>query len=121
MRDNAPDAVTRARALRRTLSPPEVKLWCELRAQSPGRCPFRKQHPVGPYVLDFYAASARLAVEVDGYSHGVEDRAGRDARRDAWLALSHIEVHRIAASEVLRDATAIADGLLRLARERVGR
>lgn len=104
--------------MRRQLSPPELKLWLELKAGSQGRCPFRRQHPVGPYILDFYAPSVRLCVEVDGYSHSVGDRERQDARRDAYLAESHIEVVRVAVSDVLRDPGAVAQHLLRLVRER---
>ena len=96
------------------MSPPEVKL----KAGSPGRCPFRRQHPIGPYILDFYASGARLCVEIDGYSLGAGDREQHDERRDAWLALSHIEVLRIAASDVLRDPGAVAEHLLRLVWDR---
>jgi very-short-patch-repair endonuclease len=46
---------------------------------------FRRQHPIGRYVLDFYCAEARLAVEIDGMSHDLGDRPRHDANRDAWL------------------------------------
>jgi very-short-patch-repair endonuclease len=54
---------------------------------------FRGQHPIGPYVLDFYCAKARLAV--DGMSHDSADRLERDARNDAWLRERGIAVMRI--------------------------
>ena len=85
-----------ARKLRRNLSAPEAMLWSRLRARAPGRPSFRRQHPIGPYVLDFYCAKARLAVEIDGMSHDVEDRPQRDQRRDAWLAAHGVTVMRIA-------------------------
>lgn len=49
-----------ARQLRRKLSPPEARLWRVLRLRGPGLPVFRRQHPIGPYVLDFYCAKARL-------------------------------------------------------------
>ena len=61
------------------------------------------QHPVGPYVLDFYCAAARLAVEVDGAVHDLPEQAARDARRMAWLAERGIRVVRVPAWEVLKD------------------
>jgi very-short-patch-repair endonuclease len=76
----------RAKALRRTMSLPEVLLWKAIRVGAVERLRFRRQHPIGPYVLDFYCEAAKLAVEVDGASHGAGDRPARDARRDAWLA-----------------------------------
>lgn len=95
MRDNAPGVLPLARKLRKHLSPPELKLWLELKANAPGRNPFRKQHPIGPYVLDFYAPSVRLAVEIDGWSHNLGGQGERDERRGAWLSLSLIDVLRI--------------------------
>jgi very-short-patch-repair endonuclease len=96
----------RAKALRRTLSLPEALLWRALKGGAVERLRFRKQHPVGPYVLDFYCHAAKLAVEVDGASHGAGDRPARDARRDAWLADQGIATLRLPASLILRDVDA---------------
>ena len=98
----------RARALRREMTPPEVMLWVWLKVRRDGWPSFRRQHPVGPYVLDFYCAEVRLAVEVDGLVHGLGDRTMRDAERDQWLAGEGIEVMRVAASDVLRDPEAVS-------------
>ena len=87
----------RARRLRRVMTPPELGLWLRLKNRQLGGYRFRKQHPVGPYILDFYCPEARLAVEVDGYSHSVEGAAEHDARRDAWLRGQGVEVFRISA------------------------
>jgi len=110
--------VRRARRLRRQLSPAEVKLWCELRAR-PGGLKFRKQHPAGPYVLDFYCAAVRLVVEVDGAFH---DRGGaptRDAERDAWLARFGVATLRVPAAELYRDTDAVVRGIVQTARARM--
>jgi very-short-patch-repair endonuclease len=106
-----------ARGLRRTLSPPEARLWVRLRNRTAEFPAFRRQHPMGPYVLDFYCARAGLAVEVDGWSHGVGDRPTRDARRDAWLVGQGVHVLRIEAAEVMRDPDGVADGVMRHAAE----
>ncbi|MGC6328546.1 endonuclease domain-containing protein [Rhizorhabdus sp. FW153] len=95
--------IERARKLRKALSLPEVLLWKALR-QRPRGWKFRRQHPAGPYVLDFYCAEARLAIEVDGIAHDMGDRPERDAVRDAWLAGQGVAVLRIPAGEVLRNA-----------------
>mgnify|MGYP001609301439 CR=1 FL=1 len=64
---------------------PERRLWWELRHSRLDGLKFRRQHPLGPYVLDFYCHAARLAVEVDGGSHRIDGRRESDARRDEWL------------------------------------
>jgi very-short-patch-repair endonuclease len=84
------------------LSLPEGLLWRELR-QRPGGIKFRRQHPSGPYVLDFYCSDARLAIEVDGAGHAFGDRPQRDLERDAWFAAAGIETLRVPAKLVLTD------------------
>jgi very-short-patch-repair endonuclease len=97
--------VKKAQALRRALSPPEVILWSLLRRR-PAGLKFRRQHPVGPYVLDFYCPSARLGIEVDGLTHDRGDRPERDEIRDVWLKQQRISVLRIPAREVYDDPEA---------------
>jgi very-short-patch-repair endonuclease len=94
--------VLRARALRRDMSLPEGLLWRELR-QRPGGFKFRRQHPIGNLVVDFYCPSARLVVEVDGLAHDMGAQPKRDPARDAWLNAQGFRVLRITAPDVLRD------------------
>jgi very-short-patch-repair endonuclease len=83
----APDRTfERARELRRQMSLPEVVLWQALRNVRLAGLRFRRQHPIGPYILDFYCPAARLALEVDGFAHYSIAEAYRDERRQAWLA-----------------------------------
>lgn len=100
------------------MSLPEVLLWTRLRPRAPDRPAFRRQHAVGPYILDFYCASLRLAIEIDGETHRTAQAAAHDASRTQWLGEQGIEVLRIAASEVLTDPDAAADWLLNLVRIR---
>lgn len=95
------------------MTPPEVYLWRKLRALRSQGVHFRRQHPVGAYVLDFYCAEARLAVEVDGFGHTMGRQPERDERRDAWLKTQGVTVWRIPATEVLRDSDEVADRILR--------
>jgi very-short-patch-repair endonuclease len=71
---------------------------------------FRNQHPLGPYILDFYCPAAKLAVEVDGATHGEDLQAAHDARRDAWLESQGLTVYRVPAGSVFRNADQVADG-----------
>ena len=107
--------IQRARRLRRDMSPPEVRLWLRLKGRKTGAPHFRRQHPLGPYVLDFFCGAARLVVEVDGWGHNMGDQPERDERRDAWLTDRGLMVVRILAADVMRDADEAADGLMRLA------
>ncbi len=93
---------------------PEVLLWQRLRRRSCG-VKFRRQHPLAGYVLDFYCPASRLAVEVDGEAHDRGDRPLRDARRDAVLRANGLTILHIAASDILRDADAVADAVARAA------
>ena len=103
--------VIQSRHLRRTMSLPEVLLWRELR-RKPHDLKFRRQHPTGPYSLDFYCSDARLAIEVDGEAHSRGDRPTRDQARDAWLARAGVETMRIPAKEVLNDLEAVLRGIV---------
>jgi len=101
----APKSIKLARTLRRNLTLPEVILWRLLRGKALDGLRFRRQHPLGPYVLDFYCPSARLCVEVDGRAaHDSPDQAEHDLRRDAWLAEQQIKVLRIPAADILDPA-----------------
>lgn len=103
--------VARARQLRRQMSLPEVLLCQELRKQS--EVNFRRQHPLGPYVLDFYCAAAKLCMEVDGIAHDMGSAPKRDATRDEWLREKGVTVLRIAATEALRSPHEVAEAVIR--------
>ena len=106
--------VKRAKSLRRSLTPPEAMLWARLRRRGEGPV-FRRQHPLGPFILDFYCAAAKLVIEIDGEGHGHGDQPQKDERRDAWLERQGLRVLRIAAVDVFRDADEVADGIWRTA------
>ena len=91
---------TNANRLRKQMTPPEIALWLALRANEEG-LRFRKQHAAGPYILDFYCAPARLAIEVDGEAHNHGNRPQRDATRDAWLVAQNIRTLHYPAREML--------------------
>jgi len=100
-----------ARDLRGQLTLPEVILWGELRKR-PAGLKFRRQHPAGAYVLDFFCAGAALAVEVDGEAHGRGAQPAHDASRDAWLTGEGVRVLRLTASSVLNDLPAVVQHIV---------
>ena len=100
-----------AKRQRRNMSPPEVKLWALLR-RSPGGVSFRRQHPIGPYVADFYCAAVKLVIELDGQIHNFT--VEHDEARDQYIRGLGLGVVRIPAADVMADAASVADGLVRL-------
>jgi very-short-patch-repair endonuclease len=117
MEDHSPAALNSAKRLRREMSLPEVLLWNHLRGQPMG-VKFRKQHPIGDYVVDFYCAAKRIAIEGDGIAHDMGDRPSRDTRRDAKLREMGVEVVRIPAADVLRNVEESAEAIVRLCDDR---
>jgi very-short-patch-repair endonuclease len=118
LKDKAPKprsgSVARARSLRKSMTLPEVLLWQALRARPHG-LKFRKQHPSGPFIIDFYCSDARLVVEVDGEAHSCGERPAKDEARDAWFARWQIATLRVPAMEVLRDLDAVVRGIVHAA------
>ena len=98
--------IRHARVLRSEMSLPEVLLWRVLRSR-PGGLKFRRQHPAGPYIADFFCHDAKLIVEIYGEAHGRGDRPERDRGRGAWFTERGFDVIRIPAAEALRDMDAV--------------
>ena len=111
-------SVARARKLRKEMTLPEVLLWRLLRGQPQG-VKFRRQHPSSRIGMDFYCSDARLVIEVDGIAHDMGDNPERDLNRDAWLRSKGIDTVRIPATDVLKDVSTVADGILSLALSRL--
>jgi very-short-patch-repair endonuclease len=93
----------RAKQLRRALTPPEARLWVALKGRQLCGLHFRKQHSVGPYVLDFYCSEVALAVEVDGQQHWADTQAVHDQHRDWWLGERGVRTLRVSAEAVRID------------------
>ncbi len=89
---------------------PERLLWGRLRAGQLAGIRFRRQQPVGPYVLDFYCASKKLAIELDGMTH--DERVDYDARRTAYLESTGLHVIRFSDDEVLTDIDGVVQRIV---------
>ena len=109
--------VARARDLRRTMTLPEVLVWQHIRGRRLDGIRFRRQHPIGPYILDFFCEDARLTVEVDGESHSQAEAVEHDKRRTEWLNARGISVLRIPARDVLSELPAVVDHIQRQVRD----
>jgi very-short-patch-repair endonuclease len=95
----SPLTVARAKHMHREPTYPEYRLWMKLRAGQIGGLHFRRQHPIGPYIVDFYCGKAKLAIELDGVSH--DDRQAYDDQRTEFLRTNGVRVIRFTDDEVL--------------------
>jgi very-short-patch-repair endonuclease len=103
------------------MSPPEAVIWVRIRGRDDDAPSFRRQHPVGPYVADFYCSVARLVVEIDGAVHGEDAQFRHDERRDAYMRGLGLTVMRISAADVMADPDECVEGIVRTARALCGR
>ena len=111
--------IHRARGLRRSATKAEQALWRVLRGHRAAGRQFRRQYPVGPYIVDFCCLADRLVVEVDGGQHAW--RAGEDGARTAWLEAHGYRVLRFWNNEVLENIEGVAEAIVAaLERRNVG-
>jgi len=99
-----------ARALRRSMTEPERRLWWHLRHRLPVEgSHFRRQVVIGPYIADFCCPRARLIVEVDGNQHGFDAEIAYDARRTAYLEEQGFRVVRFSNRDVMTEIEVVLD------------
>ena len=97
----------RARTLRRNPTEAERALWRHLRLRQLDGYKFRRQQPLGPYILDFICLEKRLIVELDGGQHA--EQVVADAERTAWLEGQGFRVLRFWNHDVLKDIQAVKE------------
>jgi len=102
--------VEKARDLRRGITPAERRLWSALRGRSLNGCKFRRQHPIGCFIVDFVCLERRLIIEVDGGQHAENPD---DERRTAWLEAQGWRVLRFWNDEVRENLDAVAERIMR--------
>jgi adenine-specific DNA-methyltransferase len=102
----------KARTLRRAMTDAERILWKRLRNRQLVNRKFRRQHPLGPYVLDFYCPSKRLVIEIDGGQHYTPEGKTRDKTREKYLNQHDIEVIRYSDRDVLTKVDAVLQDIL---------
>ena len=101
-----------ARALRRRLTPQEIKLWVKLRELKALGFHFRRQAPIGRYIVDFASFGARLVIEVDGGQHGMEAGVRSDRERDTFLRARGFSILRFWNSDVDRNLNGVMESIL---------
>ena len=98
-----------AKTLRHDMTDAEQQLWRQLRAHRLYGQKFRRQQPIGPYVVDFVHFGARLIVEADGGQHDGRDK---DAVRDRWLAQQGFKIMRFWNNDILRNPAGVLATIL---------
>lgn len=101
----------RARQLRKDATPAEVILWKIIRGRRFAGLKFRRQQPLGPYIVDFFCAPLKLVVELDGETHVGKEK--KDQIRQAWLEEQGYKVVRFDNSVVYEDFEVVEDTIWR--------
>ena len=101
--------VVRARRLRKESTVAERQLWTEIRKLKSN---FRRQAPIGPYIVDFVHHGAKLVIEIDGYYHSLQEQQARDVARTEWLKAKGYHVIRFDEADVRRDVAAVIARIL---------
>ena len=101
IRGTTPEIEQAARRLRKNMTPAEKRLWSVLRNKQLNGLRFRRQHPVGNFILDFYCPACKLVVEVDGEIHS--DRLDYDNARTSKLAEHGYSVLRFSNKRIMNE------------------
>ena len=100
-----------AKVMRQSMTTAEFRLWQRLRKPGIEGCRFRRQAPVGPYIVDFFCPQKRLIVELDGDQHGFPVVMEADAERTEWLRQNGYVVIRFWNHEVTTNMEGVCDAI----------
>lgn len=103
--------------MRRTMTEAELALWLWLRKPGIAGLRFRRQVPIGPYIVDFFCPQRRLVVEVDGGQHASDEDAAHDRARDAWLSAQGYRVIRVWNNDVMENIDGVCAAITEAAKE----
>jgi len=101
-----------ARALRKRLTPQEVKLWVKLRELKSLGFHFRRRAPIGRYIVDFVSFRSQLVIEADGGQHGMPEGAQSDQVRDDFLQPQGFRILRFWNSDIDANLAGVMDRIL---------
>jgi adenine-specific DNA-methyltransferase len=112
----SPMQIALTRKLRREQTDAEKALWAKLKSRQMEGVKFRRQHPLGPYIVDFISLERKIILEVDGGQHNEREARRRDEERVAWLKERGYRVLRFWNDEVLTNM----NGVLEKIKEAIG-
>jgi very-short-patch-repair endonuclease len=104
-----PQSGNNARRLRKKLTPAEDYFWQMVRGRRLFNLKIRRQHPVGPFIVDFYCHELRLVIEIDGEIHDLEDVKLKDIRREDFLRELDLQIIRFTNDDVFRNSHVIGE------------
>jgi very-short-patch-repair endonuclease len=119
MRGSRPWTTNRARVLRSGSSSACNKMWSELRNRQFGGYKFIREHPIGPFFVDFCCRAEKVVVEIDGGTHGTADETARDRARETFLRAQGYRIFRVHNSDVYENLDGVRDTLLAFLRGEV--
>ena len=99
------------RLLRSQMTPAETRLWLRLRAKEFLGLKFRRQHGIGPYIVDFYCPERSIVIEVDGDVHASEGQRLKDRAREEALRNLGLQIFRYTNDEVLTNLEGVLENL----------
>jgi len=105
---------THARALRSNMTEAEKVLWDKLRRKQLAGIQFYRQKPLGPYIADFYCATAKLVIELDGSQHAEPEHRANDELRDQYLMQLGLRVLRFDNRQVLLEIDGVLQEIRRV-------
>jgi very-short-patch-repair endonuclease len=105
------DLKTISRTLRATMTNSEHALWAKLRRKQLRGIQFYRQKPIGQAIVDFYAPSARLVIEIDGSQHMMPENVQRDTNRSAALERQGLRVLRFNNLQVLQELNSVVEAI----------
>ena len=112
------DRIRFAKMLRSRSTDAEQALWRRLRARQISGAKFRRQAPIGPYIVDFISYDVRIVIELDGGQHADESHHQRDVKRDRWLKEQGFLVLRFWNSDVLQNMDGVLSRLIDVIQQR---
>ncbi len=102
-----------AKELRANATEAEQRLWLHLRSRQMSGLRFRRQQPLGPYIVDFLCPAAKLVIELDGSQHRTAENAAYDTARTIWLEKRGYRVLRFDNVEFLKNGDAVVESIWR--------
>jgi very-short-patch-repair endonuclease len=105
-----PRLLSYARANRRQPTLTESMIWADIRNRQL-EAKFRRQHPIGPFIVDFVCLEKKLIVELDGWTHDLEQNTTYDRQRHRWLEQQGYRMLRFADDEVMNDRVGVVDAI----------